>query len=257
MDLKKRNEARLPANGPNLSVIDAAQPPEASGDLATRPMGNAARPAKVLIVDDHPAIREALTIRMARTPDLVVCGEAEDLAGALRLIASERPDLVIVDISLKSGDGIDLIKHVNLRDKHVRMLVWSMHSESLYAERALRAGAHGYITKEQATGEIVDAVRQVLAGKVYLSRSMTEHLLHRAVAGPDGLASGPVETLSDRELEVFRRIGQGQKTREIAKELHLSPKTVETYRDRIRQKLDLREGNDLLRYALHWVLENR
>ena len=214
--------------------------------------------AKVLVVDDHPAIREALTIRMARTPDLAVCGEAEDIAGALRLLASEKPDVMIVDISLKSGDGIDLIKHIKLRDPRVRTLVWSMHSENLYAERALRAGAHGYITKEQATDQIVDAVRQVLSGKVDLSQAMTERLLHRAVNGePNDLAAGPIDVLSDRELEVFRRMGQGQKTREIAEELHLSVKTVETYRDRIRHKLELSEGGDLVRYALQWALENQ
>lgn len=214
--------------------------------------------AKVLVVDDHPAIREALTIRMARTPDLAVCGEAEDIAGALRLLASEKPDVMIVDISLKSGDGIDLIKHIKLRDPRVRTLVWSMHSENLYAERALRAGAHGYITKEQATDQIVHAVRQVLAGKMYLSQAMTERLLHRAVnSEPNDLAAGPIDVLSDRELEVFRRMGQGQKTREIAEELHLSVKTVETYRDRIRHKLELSEGGDLVRYALQWALENQ
>ncbi|HEX7449727.1 MAG TPA: response regulator transcription factor [Pirellulales bacterium] len=216
------------------------------------------RTAKVLVVDDHPAIREALRVRMARAPDLDVCGEAEDFAGALRLLDSEKPDVMIVDISLKSGDGIDLIKHIKLRDPRVRMLVWSMHSENIYAERALRAGAQGYITKEQATDQIVDAVRQVLAGKIYLSRTMTERLLHRAATGGvNGLAADPVDVLSDRELEVFRRLGQGQKARVIAEELHLSVKTVETYRDRIRRKLELPKGSDLVHYALQWSLEKR
>jgi DNA-binding NarL/FixJ family response regulator len=213
--------------------------------------------ARVLIVDDHPAIREALAIRIARTPDLEVCGEAEDLAGAMRLVAEQKPDVAIVDISLRSGDGIELIKHIKARRSDVRMLVWSMHGESMYAERALRAGAHGYITKEQATDQIVDAVRQILSNKVYLSPSMTANLLHRLVGvGEEHLTTDPVVLLSDRELEVFRRIGQGQKTRTIAEEMHLSVKTIETYRDRIRQKLALHEGNDLMRYALQWLLDN-
>lgn len=213
--------------------------------------------AKVLIVDDHPAIREALGIRISRTPDLVVCGEAEDIAGAMRLVSEEKPDVAIVDISLKSGDGIDLIKHIKARRKNVRMLVWSMHSENVYAERALRAGAQGYITKEQATDRIIDAIHQVLDDKVYLSPAMAANLLQRAVgAGTESLVASPVDVLSDRELEVFRRLGEGQKTRSIAEELHLSVKTIETYRDRIRRKLDLKDGNDLLQHALHWVLKN-
>ncbi|HWB10271.1 MAG TPA: response regulator transcription factor [Pirellulales bacterium] len=215
------------------------------------------RRAKVLIVDDHPAIREALAIRIARTPDLEVCGEAEDLAGALRLVSAEEPDVAIVDISLKSGDGIDLIKHIRARRSRVRMLVWSMHGEAIYAERALRAGAHGYITKEQATDQIVDAVRQILSDQVYLSPTMTNTLLHRAVgAGGQPMKAAPLDVLSDRELEILRRIGQGQKTRAIAEELHLSVKTIETYRDRLRQKLDLRDGSELVRYALHWLLDH-
>lgn len=181
---------------------------------------NAVERVKVLIVDDHPAIREALTIRIGRTPDLAVCGEADDFAGALRLVAAEQPRVAIIDISLKSGDGIDLIKHIHARDKEICLLVWSMHSESLYAERALRAGAHGYITKEQATDQIIDAVRQVLHGKVYLSPAMTEKIVRRtAEAGAESKEANPLELLSDRELEVFRRIGRGQKTRAIAAEM--------------------------------------
>jgi DNA-binding NarL/FixJ family response regulator len=214
-------------------------------------------PARVLIVDDHPAVREALSIRISRVPDLVVCGEAEDEGGALQLVSSLKPDVAIIDISLKTGDGIDLIKRIKARDSKVRMLVWSMHSESLYAERALRAGALGYITKEQATDRIVEAIRQVLDGRVYLSPAMTEKLLQRAVGdGGTCLGNSPVETLSDRELEVFKLIGRGVKTQEIAARLHLSIKTVETYRDRIRSKLDLADGAELARNAMQWVMDN-
>jgi DNA-binding NarL/FixJ family response regulator len=224
----------------------------------TRSGKNASNPAaKVLIVDDHPAVREALTIRIAGQPDLVVCGEAADSTEALQLAAATDPDVAIIDIALKMGNGIDLIKRLKARNTKVRAIVWSMYSEDLYAERALRAGAMGYINKTEASGKIIDAIRQVLAGKVYLSAGMSERLVNRAVgqAIPD---SGrlPIDTLSDRELDVFRLIGQGLRTQEIATQLHLSVKTVETYRDRIRQKLDLSDGTKLARCALQWMLEN-
>jgi DNA-binding NarL/FixJ family response regulator len=213
--------------------------------------------ARILIVDDHPAVREALASRIGRQPDLEVCGEAADMSEALRLVADTQPDLVVVDISLKTDSGIDLIKRIKDRNDSVRMLVWSMHSESLYAERALRAGALGYINKDQATDMIIDAIRRVLEGKVYLSDAMAEKMLHRAVGGGRKEATrSPLDVLADRELEVFRLIGQGVKTAEIAERLHLSVKTVETYRDRIREKLDLSDGTELAHYATQWVLEN-
>jgi DNA-binding NarL/FixJ family response regulator len=213
--------------------------------------------ARILIVDDHPAVREALASRIGRQPDLEVCGEAADMSEALRLVADTQPDLVVVDISLKTDSGIDLIKRIKDRNDSVRMLVWSMHSESLYAERALRAGALGYVNKDQATDKIIDAIRRVLEGKVFLSDAMAEKMLHRAVGvGRKGVTAAPLDVLADRELEVFRLIGQGVKTAEIAERLHLSVKTVETYRDRIRQKLDLSDGTELAHYATQWVLEN-
>jgi DNA-binding NarL/FixJ family response regulator len=213
--------------------------------------------ARILIVDDHPAVREALASRIGRQPDLEVCGEAADMSEALRLVADTQPDLVVVDISLKTDSGIDLIKRIKDRNDSVRMLVWSMHSESLYAERALRAGALGYVNKDQATDKIIDAIRRVLEGKVFLSDAMAEKMLHRAVGGGrEDVTRSPLDALADRELEVFRLIGQGVKTTEIAERLHLSVKTVETYRDRIRQKLDLSDGTALAHYATQWMLEN-
>lgn len=212
------------------------------------------KPAKVLIVDDHPAVREALAVRIATQPDLEVCGEAADTTEALRIAAEADPDVAIIDIALKTGNGIDLIKRLKAHGRKVRAIVWSMHSEDLYAERALRAGAVGYITKEQATGQIIEAIRQVLDGRVYLSAAMSEKLLKRAVGQDSGRS--PLASLSDRELEVFGLIGQGLKTQEIADQLHLSGKTVETYRDRIREKLDLADGAVLTRAAVQWVLEN-
>jgi DNA-binding NarL/FixJ family response regulator len=212
--------------------------------------------ARILIVDDHPAVREALALRISRQPDMEVCGEAADMAEALRLLAETNPDAAVVDISLKGGDGLDLIKRINDRNDHIRMLVWSMHSESLYAERAIRAGALGYINKDQATDAIITALRRVLEGKVYLSSSLVERMLHRAVGGgAEAVALSPITALSDRELEVFRLIGQGLRTGEIAERLHLSVKTIETYRDRIRQKLDLADGTRLAHSATQWVLE--
>jgi DNA-binding NarL/FixJ family response regulator len=216
-----------------------------------------ARAARILIVDDHPAVREALAIRLSREPDLEVCGEAADVTGALQVFGTTNPDVAVIDISLKGGDGIDLIKRIKARNDSARLLVWSMYGESLCAERALRAGALGYINKEQATDQIIVAIRRVLDGKVYLSDTMAEKMLHRAVGeGGDSVGRPPIDTLSDRELEVFRLIGQGQKTHDIATQLHLSAKTVETYRDRIRTKLNLTTGLELGRYALLWVLEN-
>jgi DNA-binding NarL/FixJ family response regulator len=213
--------------------------------------------ARVLIVDDHPAVREALGLRIGRQDDLQVCGEAADMNEALRLVARTEPDVAVVDISLKTANGIDLIKRIKDRNQHVRILVWSMHSESLYAERALRAGALGYINKDQATDKIVEAIRRVLAGKVWLSETMAERMLQRNVgSGGQEATRSPLDALADRELEVFRLIGQGVKTAEIAERLHLSVKTVETYRDRIRQKLDLDDGTKLAHYATQWVLEN-
>ncbi len=213
--------------------------------------------ARIVIVDDHPAVREALVSRIGRQPDLEVCGEAADVNEALRMVADTRPDLVVIDISLKSGSGIDLIKRIKDRNDGVGMLVWSMHSESLYAERALRAGALGYINKDQAMDKIVEAIRRVLDGKVYLSDEMAEKMLHRSVGGGrKELARSPLDALADRELEVFRLIGQGVKTAEIAERLHLSIKTIETYRDRIRQKLDLNDGTGLAHFATQWLLEN-
>lgn len=212
---------------------------------------------RILIVDDHPAVREALALKIGRQPDLEVCGEAADMTEALRLVADTQPDLAVVDISLKTGSGIDLIKRIKDRNASVQMLVWSMHSESLYAERALRAGALGYINKDQATDKIIEAIWRVLEGKVYLSDEMAEKMLHRAVGGARKESTrSPLDALADRELEVFRLIGQGVKTAEIAERLHLSVKTIETYRDRIRQKLDLSHGTELAHYATQWVLEN-
>ncbi len=214
--------------------------------------------ARILIVDDHPAVREALAIRIASEADLEVCGEAADVTDAVQVAAAVHPDVAVIDLGLKSGSGLELIKRLRATDEDLLMIVWSMYSEDLYAERALRAGARGYITKEQATSQIIEAIRCVLAGQLYLSPAMTEKLLRKHVGLPaEGLNHSPIDVLSDRELEVFRLIGQGVKTADVAARLHLSVKTVETYRDRIRQKLGLSDGTELAHYATQWALENQ
>jgi len=213
--------------------------------------------ARVLIVDDHPTVREGLAIRISRQPDLTVCGEAGDIPQALKLIASTRPDIVIVDISLKNGNGIDLIKRIKARDDTVRMLAWSMYSESLCAERALRAGAMGYINKGQATDDIIEAVRAILKDKVHVSDKLAERVLHRAIGRTVAdLQQSPVENLSERELEVFGLIGQGLNSEQMAHRIQISPKTVQTYRARIKQKLRIKRGPQLVQRAIEWVLQN-
>lgn len=212
-------------------------------------------PAKVLIVDDHPAVREALALRIGRCADLQIVGEASGVAEALRQYESCRPDVSVIDISLKEGSGIDLIKRIKARDPAARLLVWSMYDESLYGERALRAGASGYLSKETETSEIIVAIRRVLDGKVHISETLSARLLVRGTGGASIHAS-PGELLSNRELEVFELIGQGLTTREIAERLHVSVHTVETHRQRIKTKLNLDTSAILSREATQWLLEH-
>lgn len=213
--------------------------------------------ARVIIVDDHPSVREALALRIARQSDLELCGEADDVSDALRLVVEAQPDVAVIDLTLKSGNGLDLIKRIKDRNCRVRILVWSMHSESIYGERALRAGALGYVNKDQATDRIVDAIRRVLAGKVYVSDALSERMLQRVVGAKQAdVSHSPLDDLTDREIEVFRLIGEGIKTADIAKRLHLSIKTIETYRDRIRRKLGLASGTELVHAATEWLMKN-
>lgn len=210
---------------------------------------------RVLIVDDHPIVREGLRALISQQNDLVVCGEAESVAEAMSLVDSTHPDIAVIDISLKGSDGLELIRRIKEHDSSVRMLVSSMHDESMYARRSLRAGALGFVSKENAARQIIDAIRRVLDGRIYLSEEMSEQLISRMLRKEDEPGTLSVESLSDREFEVFRWIGHGLTTREIADRLNLSVKTVETYRQRIRQKLDLRNGAELAQRASQWVLE--
>ena len=212
--------------------------------------------AQILIVDDHPVVRDGLTLLISQEHDMEVCGQVEGLTEALQFYTRKQPDLLIIDISLKDGSGIELIKEIKARNPNAKMLVASMHDEALFAERALRAGAMGYINKSEGTDRVVDAIRQVLGGKITLSPRMTERMLHRSVGTSNGPERSPIEKLSDRELETFEMIGQGLTTRQIAARLHLSPKTVESYREHIKVKLNLENANELTRHAVQWVLEN-
>lgn len=211
--------------------------------------------ARVIIVDDHPLIRRGFVQLINAEQDLEVVGEAAGAAEALNVIEKEKPDLVMVDISLKDGSGIELIKQIKIRNKHVKMLVSSMHDELLFAERVIRAGALGYIQKEEATEQVIKAIRQVLRGKMYLSERMSDRMLHSVVSGDGTSEQSPIESLSNRELEVFELIGEGLTTRKIAQRLHLSVKTIETHRDNIKRKLSLDTNVELIRRAVQWNLE--
>ncbi len=210
---------------------------------------------RILIVDDHPIVRQGLSALIAHEPDLEVCGGAEDVPDALRQVEQTRPDLVVVDISLKNGHGIDLITEIKERHERVKMLVWSMFDEKLFAERSLRAGALGYVNKQESIDAVVDAIRQVLQGEIYLSSRMTSRLLHR-IRGDTALEQDPVENLSNRELQVFEMLGRGLTTQQIARRLCLSPKTVDTHREKIKTKLNLSNAAELSHRAVQWVLEN-
>ena len=213
------------------------------------------RAARILIVDDHPIVREGLIAALSRKPGLEVCGEAASIVEALALIDTQHPDLAIIDLSLADGSGLDLIKRIKARDVSTKMLVLSMSDESLYAERALRAGAMGFLHKQEAREKLIRAIRQVLDGKIFVSEAINERLLQQLMIGHQPLQQSPITTLSDRELEVFEQIGQGLGSSEIAQLLHLGIKTIETHRHRIKDKLQLNSGAELVRHATQWVLE--
>ncbi|MDY0187566.1 MAG: response regulator transcription factor [Syntrophus sp. (in: bacteria)] len=208
---------------------------------------------RVLIVDDHPILRKGLSLLINSEPDLKVVAEADNAQLALEKIEVDKPDLLIVDISLPGIDGIELIKTVRLTHRNLPALVVSMHDESLFAERALRAGARGYIMKQEALDKVLVAIRRVLAGEIFVSEKIATSMLEKLVASEDKAIRSPIDLLSNRELTVFRMIGQGYKTSQIAEKLHLSVKTIESYRAHIKEKLKLADGTDLLKCAIQWV----
>jgi DNA-binding NarL/FixJ family response regulator len=209
-------------------------------------------PKRIFLVDDHPLVREWLTTHLCQQGDLAVCGEAEDAPHALQGILALKPDVVILDISMSGRSGIELIKDLKRLQPNVGVIVLSMHDEMTYAERALRAGARGYVIKREATNKIVAAVRQVLAGNIYVSERVQARLAERFVHGVPPSSQSPVNLLSDRELEVFQLLGQGRDTKQIAEELQVSFKTVHSYCARIKEKLRLTKATELLYEAVRW-----
>src|SRR5436190_23951993 len=222
-------------------------------EAAEAPPVNRKPKIKVLLVDDHPILRTGLKRMIDHEADMTVCGEAEDSPKAFELTGTLQPDIAVIDISLKGSNGIELIKNLKARYPELPTLVLSMHDESLYAERALRAGSRGYIMKEEATEQVLTAIRRALAGEIFLSEKMKSKMLQQMANGKGKIVSSPIEQLTDRELEVFRLIGEGHSTRQIAGQLHLSVRTVEAYREYIKGKLNLKNATELVQHAFHWV----
>jgi DNA-binding NarL/FixJ family response regulator len=210
--------------------------------------------SRVLIVDDHPIFRRGLCDLIAEEPDLAVCGEAADATEALMLVKTNRPDVALVDLSIKGGHGLELIEQIREHDGEIRMLVCSVHPESHFAERALRAGAMGYVNKQEAADKLVDAIRHVLRGEIYVSGPTAKRLLHGLVGGKRS-GQDPIDTLTNREMQIFEMIGRGLTTKQIAQQLHLSPKTVDAHRENIKTKLSLPNSFQLSYFAFHWVHE--
>ena len=212
-----------------------------------------ARSIRIFLVDDHPLVRQALRDAVRQERDLEVCGEAGDKDEALKAIAAVEPGLAIVDLRLRSSDGLELVR--DLRDQHPKVLslVLSMQDESMTAERAVRAGARGYISKQEAPGKIMEAVRKVLGGEIYWSEKAAAHIASK-IASPSPIGGSSADRLSERELQVFELVGLGRSTNQIAESLHIDISTVETYRARIKEKLSLKDGSELLQTAIRWCL---
>jgi DNA-binding NarL/FixJ family response regulator len=216
----------------------------------------AARKLKVIVVDDHPVIREQLAEIIGSEPDLLVCGEAATRAEALRMIGEKQPDLAVVDLTLPDARGIELIRDLHALSKDVKLLVLSMHEESMYGPRAIRAGAHGYIDKGKASSQVLAAIRKVLSGELYLSSELARQMAS-SLAGGSTLSTEPVDRLSALELEIFERLGEGQRIETIATDEKLSYKTIEAYRLRIRKKLGLPNAAALRRAAIIWASRHK
>jgi len=215
------------------------------------------KPTRIFIVDDHTLVREWLSTLLRHEADFTVCGQADSAPAGLEGMKASAPDVALVDLSLKNGSGLDLIKDLRIHCPATQIVVLSMHEEIYFVERALRAGARGYVTKRDSTNRIVEAIRAVLAGQVYASADMMVQLTERMVGQSPAKQTGSVEMLSDRELEVFRRLGEGQGTRKIATEMGLSMKTVQAYSARIKEKLNLANISELVRAAVRWVETRR
>ena len=212
---------------------------------------------RVFVVDDHPIVRQGLALLINRESDLMVCGEAEDAHTAVQLVATTNPDILVVDISLNGPEGLDLLKDVRTKYPELPVLILSMHDESIYAERARRAGAQGYIMKQEATEKVLVALRRILSHEIYVSEHIANRMLQRYIGSPSGGTPSSIADLTDRELEVFRLIGEGHSTRQIAEELHISVKTVESYQAHIKEKLSLRSARELVQHAIQWNVREK
>jgi DNA-binding NarL/FixJ family response regulator len=210
-------------------------------------------PKRLLIVDDHPVFRQGIAQIIGKLREVVICGEAENARNALDAMRRLQPEVAVIDISMPGTNGIELIKLMLAEQPRLIILTLSMHDESLYALRALRAGAKGYVMKQQAAENVLDALRKVLSGGIYVSPQFSERLVFKAVHGSDSDLGSPVDTLSDRELEVLQLFGRGKSTREIADILHLSVKTIETHRAHIKEKLGFKEAEELMKFAAEWM----
>jgi DNA-binding NarL/FixJ family response regulator len=212
--------------------------------------------SRILIVDDHPLFRQGLRQMIDRHPALVVCGEAPDAAAAMKALVELKPNLVLVDITLETSNGLDLIKSLKAKDDNLPILVISMHDESLYAERALRAGALGYVMKNAPARVVKSAIFKVLGGDIFLSEKMSTSVLSKLMGGKNQVPVSPIEQLSDRELEVFQMMGQGKPTRQIAEELNLTIPTIHSFRNRIKEKLQFKNATEMMLHAIQWVRES-
>ena len=229
------------------------RPKDAPGTAV--PVSAAAAPVRhrILLVDDHPFMRAGLAQLIDHQPDMMVCGEAGNPVEAMQAVVSTKPDLVLSDLTMPGRSGLEFIKDLRAAHENLAILVVSMHDESVFAERSLRAGARGYIMKEAGGENLLAAIRQILRGEVYVSPRMSARILEGLSGSRPRGSSSPIEKLTDREFEVFQLIGQGKSTRDIAEQLHLSPKTVDVHRANIREKLELTDVTALIRHAVRWV----
>jgi DNA-binding NarL/FixJ family response regulator len=208
---------------------------------------------RVFLVDDHPLMRQGVGQLINAQPDMEVCGEAEDASSAMRGIESTEPDAAIIDISLRGSNGIELIKNLKALYKFLPILVLSMHDEGIYAQRVLRAGALGYVMKQEAAEKVVAALRRIMSGEIYVNEKVGSQMLHQALTGRGKPDASPIDRLSDRELEVIEAIGQGKPTREIARDLNVSVKTIESHRAHIKDKIGLKNASELVKFSVQWV----
>lgn len=219
----------------------------------TKDGGGSGRKTRVFLVDDHPLMRQGVAQLINAQTDMEVCGEAEDAHSALRGMEKTKPDAAIIDISLKGSNGIELIKNLKAIYKFLPILVLSMHDEGIYAQRVLRAGALGYVMKQDAAEKVVTALRRILSGEIYVNEKVGSQMLHQALTGRGKPDASPIDRLSDRELEVIQAIGEGRPTREIARDLNVSVKTIESHRAHIKDKIGLRNASELVKFSVQWV----